>query len=81
MKWPKRKRWRSGSRCCWRAAPARSWRLGRSPAIDAAAGSFLFVTDDIDGQPRSKPDLGAQERADGAGKDPLTAPDVGPDAP
>jgi hypothetical protein len=45
-----------------------------------ALGSFPFVTTDIDGNPRSKPDVGAFE-VGGAHRGPLTAADVGPDAP
>jgi hypothetical protein len=53
-----------------------------SPAIDAATGSFSFVTDDIEGDARVKPDVGADERSSAAPKrGPLTAVDVGPDAP
>jgi hypothetical protein len=51
-----------------------------SPVIDAGLGSFPFVTADIDGNPRSKPDVGAFE-VGGTRKGPLTAADVGPDAP
>jgi hypothetical protein len=51
-----------------------------SPVIDAAVGSFPFLTEDIDGNPRSKPDVGAFE-VGGVRKGPLTQADVGPDAP
>jgi hypothetical protein len=54
-----------------------------NPAVDAAAGGFDFVTDDIDGQPRSKNDVGADELSDAPVTlhGPLTERDVGPDAP
>jgi poly(beta-D-mannuronate) lyase len=40
------------------------------------------VTDDMDGQPRIKADVGADELAPGPTiRQPLTATDVGPDAP
>jgi poly(beta-D-mannuronate) lyase len=34
-----------------------------SPAIDAALGSYPDVMDNIDDQPRTKPDVGADEMA------------------
>jgi poly(beta-D-mannuronate) lyase len=54
-----------------------------SPAIGFANPSFFpFVTDDMDGQPRSDPDAGADEFSSVAiGRRPLSAVDVGPDAP
>jgi poly(beta-D-mannuronate) lyase len=53
-----------------------------SPAIDGAMGSYPYVMDDIDGQPRAKADVGADELAPGAPlRHPLTEADVGPDAP
>lgn len=53
-----------------------------SKAIDAAVGSFPFVTDDISGQPRMKPDVGADELSDAPEtRRPLTPADVGPNAP
>jgi hypothetical protein len=53
-----------------------------SPAVDAAAGSYPFVTDDVHGQPRSKPDVGADEWSSSPPqRRVLTAADVGPDAP
>jgi hypothetical protein len=54
-----------------------------NPAVDAAAAGFDFVTDDIDGQPRSKSDVGADELSDAPATlhGPLTEKDVGPDAP
>jgi poly(beta-D-mannuronate) lyase len=53
-----------------------------SPAIDKAVGSYDFVKDDMDGQPRAKADVGADEMAPGAPmRRPLTEADVGPDAP
>jgi poly(beta-D-mannuronate) lyase len=59
------------------------FRLGAdSPAIDAAVGNYPYVMDDMDGQPRAKADVGADEFAMGAGmRHPLTEADVGPDAP
>ncbi len=53
-----------------------------SPAIDAGMGDFPFVTDDMDGQPRNAPDVGADEVAAGPLiRHPLEPADVGPDAP
>jgi hypothetical protein len=53
-----------------------------SPAIDAAAAGFAFVSDDIDGNPRSKPDIGADEVVANAPlHGPLGEADVGPFAP
>ena len=52
-----------------------------SPAVGAAMGDFPFLTHDIDGQPRTAPDVGAHEWTGTAGKGPLTPADVGPDAP
>jgi poly(beta-D-mannuronate) lyase len=53
-----------------------------SPAIDAALGDFAFVADDMDGQPRARPDVGADEWSDAIPRvRALTAADVGPDAP
>lgn len=52
-----------------------------SPAIDAAAGSYPFVIDDMEGQPRSANDVGADEfSAMPAARGPLTPADVGPSA-
>jgi poly(beta-D-mannuronate) lyase len=57
------------------------WRpAAGSVLIDAAMGSFPFVTHDADGLPRTQPDIGAHE-AGGMGKGPLTPADVGPDGP
>ena len=43
---------------------------------------FPFVTDDIDGKPRSKADIGAEELSTAPAKyGLLTAKDVGPFAP
>jgi hypothetical protein len=57
------------------------WRpAAGSILIDAAMGSFPFVTHDADGLPRTMPDIGAHE-AGGMGKGPLTPADVGPDGP
>ncbi|HZE38462.1 MAG TPA: polysaccharide lyase 6 family protein [Stackebrandtia sp.] len=54
-----------------------------SPAIDAGSGKYDFVTDDMDGQARAgKPDVGADELSTAdITRRPLTAKDVGPDAP
>jgi hypothetical protein len=60
----------------WRAGPG-------SVLVDAAMGSFPFVTHDVDGRPRVRADIGAHEIGPmgDAGKGPLTPADVGPDAP
>jgi poly(beta-D-mannuronate) lyase len=62
--------------------PGARYRLGPgSPAIDSAAGSYQ-VGEDIEGQPRVRPDVGADEAASGpVTRRPLTAADVGPNAP
>jgi hypothetical protein len=55
-----------------------------SAAVDKATGSFPFVTDDLHGQPRDKPDIGADEWSTAPEmklRRPLTPADVGPDAP
>ena len=53
-----------------------------SPAIDAADPSFSFVSDDIEGHPRTKPDIGADERSSSPALfGVLTEKDVGPAAP
>jgi hypothetical protein len=53
-----------------------------SPAIGAAMGTFAFVTDDIDGDPRVSADIGADEYSTAPPlRQPLTDADVGPDAP
>ena len=59
------------------------WRVREgSVAIDASVPGFDYVSDDIDGQPRSKADVGADElSAAPATHGPLTERDVGPDAP
>ncbi len=59
------------------------WKIqSGSPAIDAASGLADMLVDDIEGQLRSAPDIGADELADGAAlRGPLTATDVGIDAP
>jgi len=52
-----------------------------SPAINAAAGAFPFVTDDMDGQLRDAADVGADEFSSAPGfRQPLTVAEVGPDA-
>lgn len=53
-----------------------------STAIDAALGSFPFVLDDVDGDLRIKPDVGADEFSSAPPiRKPLTAADVGPNSP
>jgi poly(beta-D-mannuronate) lyase len=54
-----------------------------SPAIDASLGTYDFVTDDIDGQPRTKADVGADElsTAPMSRVGPVTEKDVGPASP
>jgi hypothetical protein len=53
-----------------------------SPAIDAATTTFTFVSDDIDQNARSHPDIGADEVVAAAPRPgPLTEADVGPLAP
>ena len=53
-----------------------------SKAIDASMGNYPFVMDDVNGQPRDKPDIGADELSTApALYGPLTPKDVGPDAP
>ena len=55
-----------------------------SAAVDKAAGTFPFLTDDMEGQPRDKPDIGADEWSSAPAltlRRPLTPADVGPDAP
>jgi len=55
-----------------------------APAIDKAMNSgFYKIEDDIQGQPRMTPDVGADEASDAPVviKGPLTLADVGPDAP
>jgi hypothetical protein len=59
------------------------FKLGAgSPAIDAATQPFPFATEDQDGQPRQKPDIGADEISSAPVKvGPLRESDVGPLAP
>jgi poly(beta-D-mannuronate) lyase len=54
-----------------------------SPVVDAGTGMFSFVTDDVDGRARDLAlDVGAFEASSPAARRaPLTAADVGPDAP
>jgi len=53
-----------------------------SKAVDASMGDFPFVTVDVQGQPRTKPDVGADELSMApTTNQPLTAKDVGPDSP
>jgi hypothetical protein len=54
------------------------------PAVNMAMGSFPFVTDDMHGQRRDRPDIGADEWSTDPEmtlRRPLTPADVGPDAP
>ena len=52
------------------------------PAIDASLGQFDFVKDDIEGQPRDKSDVGADELSEAPVlRHSLTEADVGPEAP
>jgi poly(beta-D-mannuronate) lyase len=60
------------------------FRLGMgSPAIDAAVGSYGYVMDDMDGQPRNAADVGADELVAGGNitRRPLGEADVGPNSP
>ncbi|MFJ5992780.1 polysaccharide lyase 6 family protein [Lentzea sp. NPDC092896] len=53
-----------------------------SPAIDASAGTYSYVTRDFDPQARAgKPDVGADEYNSSAVRKPLTKADVGVSAP
>lgn len=53
-----------------------------SPAVDASAGTYSYVTRDFDPQSRSgKPDVGADEYNSSAVRKPLTKADVGVSAP
>jgi hypothetical protein len=53
-----------------------------SAAIGAARGVFSYITEDIDGTPRVKSDIGANQSSTAApARHPLTEADVGPDAP
>lgn len=53
-----------------------------SPAIDASAGTYSYVTRDFDPQSRSgKPDVGADEYSSSDVRKPLTTSDVGVSAP
>jgi hypothetical protein len=53
-----------------------------SKAIDASKGDYPFVMDDVNGQPRSMPDIGADELSTAPELfGPLTVKDVGPDGP
>jgi poly(beta-D-mannuronate) lyase len=61
------------------------WVIGAmSKAVDTATGSYPFLMDDVNGQPRTgKPDVGADEWAPMSPElyRPLTPADVGPNAP
>ena len=53
-----------------------------SAAVNAGKGSYPFLMDDVNGQPRTMPDVGADELATSPERfRPLTTKDVGPDAP
>jgi poly(beta-D-mannuronate) lyase len=53
-----------------------------SKAVDASMGDYPFVMEDVNGQSRSKPDVGADELSAGPELNhPLTVKDVGPDGP
>ncbi|CAG7644408.1 hypothetical protein PAECIP111802_03256 [Paenibacillus allorhizosphaerae] len=54
-----------------------------SPAINYAKGTYSFVTTDMDGENRSTPDAGADERSSATTFPihPLTTAEVGPNAP
>jgi hypothetical protein len=54
-----------------------------SPAVDVADPAYFpFVVDDIDGQPRTTADIGADELSTAPVlRRPLTTADVGPEAP
>jgi hypothetical protein len=59
------------------------WRLRPGPAMNTAVGSYPFLVEDLDGQPRDvRPDVGADE-VSGAPvtRRPLERDDVGPAAP
>ena len=58
------------------------WRIGgQSVAVDAAAPGLPWVVNDMDGQPRDVPDIGADEFSGSAvSVSPLGPLDVGPDA-
>jgi hypothetical protein len=59
------------------------WRLRPGPATNTAIGSYPFLVDDVDGQPRDRrPDVGADEVSDApVTRTPLEPSDVGPAAP
>jgi poly(beta-D-mannuronate) lyase len=53
-----------------------------SAAVNAAKGTYPFLMDDVNGQARAMPDVGADELASGPELyRPLTVKDVGPDSP
>jgi hypothetical protein len=54
-----------------------------SPAVNKAVGTFPFLTEDVEGQPRDRPDIGADEWSTTPPMNlrrPLLPADVGPDA-
>ncbi|MFD6177976.1 MULTISPECIES: polysaccharide lyase 6 family protein [unclassified Isoptericola] len=59
------------------------WRLRPGPAMNTAVGSYPFLTEDMDGQPRDmRPDVGADEVSFApVTRTPLERSDVGPSAP
>ncbi|NEW08273.1 lyase [Paenibacillus sp. SYP-B3998] len=54
-----------------------------SPAINAAKGTYTYVTGDMDGEARSTNDIGADERSSSTvfANHPLVSTEVGPNAP
>ncbi|MCZ2263619.1 polysaccharide lyase 6 family protein [Isoptericola sp. QY 916] len=59
------------------------WRLRPGPAMNTAVGTYPFLVDDVDGQPRDvRPDVGADEVSSApVTRRPLERDDVGPAAP
>ncbi|MFD6133792.1 polysaccharide lyase 6 family protein [Isoptericola sp. NPDC060257] len=59
------------------------WRLRPGPAMNTAVGTYPFLADDVDGQPRDvRPDVGADEVSSApVTRRPLDRDDVGPAAP
>ncbi|GAB6937874.1 polysaccharide lyase 6 family protein [Isoptericola variabilis] len=59
------------------------WRLRPGPAMNTAVGTYPFLADDVDGQPRDvRPDVGADEVSFApVTRQPLGRDDVGPAAP
>jgi len=59
------------------------WRLRPGPAMNTAVGTYPFLAEDLDGQPRDvRPDVGADEVSTApVVRQPLERSDVGPSAP